>query len=204
MKIKLILFLLTIMTSAFCVSAETAVDVVKHAAAKITGSQSANVGFTMSQPGQGATSGKMTISGNRFVIDTPQLAIWFDGKTQWTLSKANKETTVTVPDGDDLRQTNPLIVFNEFHKRYNAAFLKSNTGNKVVKLTAKAKNDPIPTIVITFNGKTAMPTQLVLTLSNRTTLNLKITDFHTAGKPAASVFVYDAKKHPGVEIIDLR
>lgn len=201
---RLLLLTASLLLSLASCFAENANDLLKRASNKIASSKSCDIAFSMSQPGSSVANGKMTISGNKFYINTMQLTTWFDGKTQWTLVKANKEVNVTTPSNEEISQSNPLTIINGFQKRFNTQSLKAPAGQKVVKLTARSKSDPISTAVVTLSAKTLLPSALLLTLSNRQTVSVKISSIKLGNALPQSTFTFNAKKHPGVEIIDLR
>ena len=63
----------------------TAADILAKTSGEMRKAQSLKASFTVDGNGQ-RSSGEITIDGNRFYLTTPEMATWFDGKTQWSYS----------------------------------------------------------------------------------------------------------------------
>ena len=58
--------------------------------------------FALSRPGSvGRTSGTISVKGTKFVATTPQMTIWFNGKTQWSYMKSTNEVNISTPTALD-------------------------------------------------------------------------------------------------------
>lgn len=201
----LIILTIIVMAATQAVNAATSADALLDKCVKtLTTYSSVTIGYTLSSDG-GSTDGAMTVSGSRFLLDSPQLAIWFDSKTLWSLAKAQNEVNVTTPTEEELQQINPLMVLAGFRQGYNATELKSSTpGEQSVKLTPKSKGGAIDAAVVNMNEFTHRPVSIVLTLSNRTTVSIRIRNIAKAPQLNDASFRFNAKNYPGVDVIDLR
>ena len=47
-------------------------------------------------------SGTIVLSANRFYLESSELKVWFDGKTQWAYMKENNEVNITEPTTEEL------------------------------------------------------------------------------------------------------
>ena len=117
--IKRILILILAAVSGLCASAESADALLKSAAEKLNCAKSINASYRISAEGQ-TMKGYLTVSKNRFIIDSPQMKSWFDGKTQWTYSAEMGEVNITEPTDDELAQVNPFAILNTFRTKYKS------------------------------------------------------------------------------------
>ncbi|WP_301904186.1 LolA-like putative outer membrane lipoprotein chaperone, partial [uncultured Duncaniella sp.] len=114
--------------------AETATSILDRASAKIRSDKSIAATYTISADGH-LHSGTLTIAGDRFILTSPQISSWYDGKTQWTYSTQTGEVNITEPTPEELQQVNPFAIINSFRKLYKASLLKSPATEKKIKLT---------------------------------------------------------------------
>lgn len=184
-------------------AAETISEILNKSATKIKSAKSLIASYTITADGH-SQSGIMTISGERFTISSPQMVSWFDGKTQWTYSSHSGEVNMTEPTPEELQQINPFEIIRSFNSRYKAQLLKSPAGSKKIMLTALSPKSDIKGVVLTINASTLFPTHIDLTMSNNQKVSIAISRVEEGSTLPNSHFRFDAKKYPGVEVIDLR
>lgn len=201
--IKLFLLSLLLIAPLSAVAAENAGSLVDRISQKMKSMKSAEVVFTISSH-QGHENGRMTLGGNAFVIETPSLSTWYDGTTQWSYAKSQREVTITNPTNAEISEVNPLLILNSIKQHYTPTLLKGSKTAKVIKLTARQKNSPIATAVLTVNSSSLYPQSILLTLSNRQTISIKISSIKSGNALPRSKFQFNKRLYPGVEIIDLR
>lgn len=184
-------------------AAESASQILDKAAAKIKAQKSIVASYSISADNHTQT-GTLTLSGDRFMLSAPGLASWYDGRTQWTYSDHIGEVNVTEPTPEELQQVNPFAIINSFKRTYSATLLKSAAGEKKISLKANSKQSDIRGVVLTLNSSTLYPTLITLTMSNRKTVTIKINSIRPGGEITPSLFRFDPKKYPGVQVVDLR
>ncbi len=192
--------------AAFCLTAagaESASQLLNRSANKIKSAKSLVASYTISSDGHSQT-GIMTVSADRFTISSPQLVSWFDGKTQWTYSAHTGEVNVTEPTPEELQQINPFEIIRTFGSKYKAQLLQSPAGSKKIRLTALSPKSDIKGVVLTLNSTTLLPSHIDLTMSNNQKVSIAITRIEEGATLPMSHFRFDAKKYPGVDVIDLR
>lgn len=201
---KQILYLTIIFLSAITVSAaETATGILSGSANKIKAAKSLVAKYTINVDGH-TQNGIMTISGDRFTISSPQMVSWYDGKTQWTYSSHSGEVNISEPTDEELQQINPFAIIREFSSNYKAQLLTSAAGSKKIRLSALSPKSDIRSATLTINAKTLYPTRIDLTMGNRQNVTIQITEIAEGPTLPAANFRFDAKKYPGVPVIDLR
>ena len=149
--------------------------------------------------------GAIIMKSDKFVINTPDMKIWFDGTTQWTYMERIKEVYVIKPSGDDLRLLNPMILLQDYKKDFNVSYIGESTSSNAkmaydIALTPKKKDD-IEKIEIQIEKNTSLPAKLVVTMRNDIRSTITIKEIKSANLPD-KIFAFPASDYPGVEIID--
>lgn len=97
-------------------------------------------------------SGKLLIDGEKFLYDTEEMKIWYDGTTQWTLQQGNgyNELYINNPTPEEQQSINPYILLNGYKKHFTA----TDGGEK--SLNGK----PVHQVRLTANDKTHEPSNV--------------------------------------------
>ncbi len=152
--------------------------------------------------------GTVTMKGNRYRVSMAGMEIFSDGRTSWNYDKSANEVTVSGVDLTGGAMT-PQKLFTNF---YDKDFLyklngEKNMGGKTVQeieLTPVDKTRPFHKIYVLVDkaAKTIYSARFLEKTGNRYSYTIN------ALKPTAAVtdaeFVFDKKKFPGVEVVDLR
>jgi len=153
-------------------------------------------------------SGSVFMKGTKYRVTFIGQEIYCDGANVWTYDNSANEVTITKLDGNGSSIT-PQKLFTNF---YDADFLYKLNGEKKqgsktiqeIEMTPTDKAKPFHKVYIYVDktGKTITGTKVLEKAGsiynyvvNSMTPNTAINDTY---------FVFDAKKYPGVEIIDLR
>jgi outer membrane lipoprotein-sorting protein len=152
--------------------------------------------------------GTIDLSGPKFHIDTPDMETWFDGKTQWILQKGFDEVNVTEPHPEEIQALNPSTIFSIYKKGCNYKYLgeKKHDSGKVheVELILQNKNSEITKIALQIASDNYMPTKIHIFYKNKIENIIHIHKYQKNLDLLDSVFTFNKKKYPNVEIIDLR
>lgn len=206
MKQKIINYIVFLSFVFICtnnICAITANEILNNASEKYQKDGSISAQFTLSGVGN-YTEGEVVISGDKFFLSTPQLSIWYNGRTQWTYSADTNEVNITEPTVEELQQVNPFAIINSFRMQYNAILLKSaNSLYRIQLIPLKAENTNINKAIVTLNSTTLYPTEIALTI-DKNIVTIKTINIKTIKSASHQTFVFDKKKYPNAEIIDLR
>ena len=198
-----ILLSLVVFFSASDIYAINANEVLTNASEKYQKDGSISAQFTLSGVGN-STDGTITISGDKFHLSTPLLSIWYNGRTQWTYSAETNEVNITEPTVEELQQVNPFAIINSFRMQFNATLLKSANSMYRIQLTPlKSVNTSISKAIVTLNASTLYPNEIALTIDNNI-ITIKTKDIEAIKNVPHKTFVFDEKKYPNAEIVDLR
>ena len=201
--ISYIIFLSFVFISTNNICAITANEILSNASEKYQKDECISSQVTLSGVGN-SSEGEIKIYGDKFFLSTTQLSIWYDGRTQWTYSTETNEVNITEPTVEELQQVNPFAIINSFRNQYNATLLKSANSIYRIQLTPlKSGNTSISKAVITLNASTLYPTEIALTIDNNI-ITIKTKNIKAIKSVSHQTFVFDNKKYPNAEIIDLR
>jgi len=152
--------------------------------------------------------GSVSMKGTKYRVSIVGQEIFCDGNNVWTYDKSANEVTITKFDGDANTLT-PQKLFTNF---YDNDFLYKLNGEKKqgaktiqeIEMTPTDKNKPFHKVYVFVDkaGKTITGTRVLEKSGSRYTYTVNSLTPNTAITDAA--FVFDAKKYPGVEIVDLR
>lgn len=156
---------------------------------------------------QGDSQGTIYVKKEKFHISTPQLLAWFDGKTQWMLLKNSDEVNVTVPTKEEIRKNNPYSFIYIYKKGYALSHQTTNYNNKKcyqVKLKAQNPHQKIKEVYLTIDAKTYLPLYIEIAEDKNIRTQIKVRKVKNNQNFSNSLFVFNKKEYPNIEIIDLR
>lgn len=189
-----------------CFAAKTlsAADVLAACAAKIAESPSFNVELIL-QSGQQKQPVTLTVAGPMFTLDCADMAIWYDGSTQWTASKRSREVSITEPLAEELAQANPFAILNHPEAAFDIRKLPADKpGTERVELVPKAKGTGLRHAAVTIDTATSLPRLITLQLSNGQRVTALVSKATPGKKLAPAQFRWDKAKFPAATINDLR
>ena len=201
---RLIHLLLTwVFISLPALGEDTAQKILTDAASKIENAPSVSASCTITANGR-KEAATLIMSGQKFVVKTDGMSVWFDGTTQWTWSADTREVTITNPTPQELAQINPLSILATFRNDYIVTLLPSAPSVKSLRLAAKKTGSDIRQADITLQAGSLTPLEFVVSYSGGAVVKVKITDFNIGKKLPLTIFRYDPGTHPDAEIVDLR
>ncbi|MBR2232940.1 MAG: hypothetical protein IJ891_11365 [Prevotella sp.] len=196
---KRIIFTLICALSLANVSAQTAKEILDKAASVVNAKKGATADFVMSGK-YGNAAGTISIKGNKFVANTPQAKMWYDGKTQWTYMTSTEEVNVSTPTEAQQQTMNPYRFINLYNMGYAMTKKEVKNGFEVY-LKATNPKRTITEMYITVNNQ-FVPTNVKMKTAKGWT-NINISNFRKASLPDKA-FRFNAKDYPKAEVIDLR
>lgn len=155
----------------------------------------------------GQATGTLQLKGDKFVLKTSENKTWFDGKTQWTYLPGSDEVNITVPTGEELQDLNPYAFLSVYKEGYSYEMGKrKNFSGQAVKEVILNSLDSgniarLKLFVLPGNWQIVY---LEVLLKDGTLNKITIKNYKINQSYKDELFVFDEKKHPGVEVIDLR
>lgn len=157
---------------------------------------------------QGTKKGVAYMKGNQYKVELTDQEIYCDGKSVWTYDKNSNEVQVSKFDPSGSSFT-PQKIFTNF---YDKDFLyKLNDDKKIggktlqeIELTPTDKSKAFFKILAYVDKATKNISSTRLFEKNGNRYVYDVTSFTPNAKIDNSLFVFDTKNHPGVEVIDLQ
>lgn len=165
--------------------------------------------FQDASGGSERQSGEIAVKGEQYRLKLPDQEIFNDGKTVWTYIQADGYKEVTINDVSQMEgELTPSNIYRMYESGFDYKLLQDKVYQgknvQVVELNATSTSAPFEQVKLMidksskdllgwemFDGQGGM--------FSYTFKNLK----QNANLPA-TYFAFDAKKYPGIEVIDLR
>jgi len=150
-------------------------------------------------------SGTIVLRANQFMLETDDLKVWFNGKTQWAYLKESNEVSITEPTAEEVAATNPIAIISAFKSVSNIQFskLKSQT-NHIIELTPKKKDTDFSKVEIQLHKSTGNLQSINIQYKNGIINNLTFNNFQKNVAVNPETFVFDKGKFKGAFTNDLR
>lgn len=149
-------------------------------------------------------NGKISILGEKYVMQTPFMSTWFDGTHQWNLIEENKEVSVTEPTQEELQVSSPTAFMSMYKQGFNLSVKTASLrGKQVWEVTLrpkKRKQEP-STIVLSIDKQTFYPMCLRIRNEGNWT-RISIDNFKTSCHLSDKDFAFPAKDYPQYEVIE--
>jgi outer membrane lipoprotein-sorting protein len=200
-------------SSAFAQKDAKAKELLDKSSETFARSESTSASFTLNIKNVKAKTaesfdGTILMKGDKFFLSTPETNVWFDGKTQWIYFKSNQEVNISEPKKEELQLMTPSILFSIYKKDFNYQYIGERTDIKgfpvyELVLIPQQKTD-IKKMIIQLDKKNNLPVSIVILHQNEINNNIYINKYQTGQNYSDDTFVFDRKKYPDTEIIDLR
>ncbi len=151
--------------------------------------------------------GKITVKGDKFKLTLEDQEIINNGTTVWTYLPSAKEVNIDNfdPKSDDI---NPAKIFDIYKKGFKYLYLgdKTEAGQVLeeIDLVPEKKNAQYFKIKMMISKKDKSIQSWTMFDKSGNRYKYLITKFTPNVKLEDTFFSFDAKKYPGVEVIDLR
>jgi outer membrane lipoprotein carrier protein len=152
----------------------------------------------------GNKAGTVYMKGTKYRISVTGQEIFCDGSNVWTYDKASNEVTITRLDPTNNTITPQKLFTNFYDKDFLYKLNGEVKGVQEVELTPVDKTRPFHKVLVSINkaAQTIVSTKVFEKTGNRYTY--AVNNMNTTSAVADGQFVFDAKKYPGVEVVDLR
>lgn len=154
----------------------------------------------------GTKTGNVYMKGSKYRISLPGQEIFSDGSNVWTFDQDANEVTISRLDPSSNSLT-PQKLFTNFYEKdflykLNGPATIAGKSLKEIELTPIDKTKPFFKVLLYVDNNAINTTKIFEKNGNRYTYSTNALKPNAA--VADAVFVFDAKKYPGVEVVDLR
>lgn len=184
----------------------TAQSILDKAAAKVQSSKGISVSFSLTQKDKlkrvvSETSGYIKIKNKKFYIKQGENETFSDGIHIWNFNGEDEVTVTKANDADDDLSPQQIIIgFNK--KDFNIKLVSSNGTNYQVQLTPVDKRKSYTQVLLYINKSSDLVSKSIITDKANTQTEISFTNLSVNASIPDSQFVFDASKHPGVEIVN--
>lgn len=166
----------------------------------------AQYNFSMENPDEGIDEGfegTIFVKGDKYKIQMTEAQIYFDGTDRWTYMEEDKEVTVEVPEEEEISISN---IFDIYKTGYKYLYLESREKGQVdvVDLVPEDLELEYFKIRMQISAKDRSLISFKVFDKSGSRYVYKIKTFQADSSLMDADFVFDAKKFPGVEVIDFR
>jgi outer membrane lipoprotein-sorting protein len=157
---------------------------------------------------QGSKTGTVSMKGNKYRVSVTGQEIFFDGSNIWTYDKSSNEVQITKFD-ESANMITPQKLFTNF---YDKDFLYKSNGESTVagktiqqiELTPIDKSKPFFKVLVSIDKRLKTITSTKVFEKNGNRYTYSVSSLKTNNAIPDALFVFDAKKYPNVELVDLR
>lgn len=213
MKKRLSLFITLAAVLSFCAAQENAKGILDKVSSVFTKDNGIQAEFKLQVTEQGRTKGDgrgtIRIKGDKFMMETPAGITWFNGKTLWSYLPSTDEVNISTPGREELQSINPYLLLNTYKKGFECTLGNKKTfqNKPVYEVTltpVNSKNNDIACITIYIDKQTYRPLYIDVMQNNGLITKITVTGYLVKQTFADTLFVFDKKKYPDAEEIDLR
>ena len=152
----------------------------------------------------GTKSGMVYMKGSKYRYTLPGQDVFSDGSNVWTLDKAAKEVTINKIDPSNNSITPQKLMTSFYDKDFLYKLNGETRGIQEIELTPIDKSKPYFKLLVYVSktSKTISSTKVLMKDGTRTTYSSS--GLNGSSNITDDTFVFDIKKYPGVEVVDLR
>ncbi|CAN5523726.1 hypothetical protein BH10BAC2_BH10BAC2_24950 [soil metagenome] len=150
---------------------------------------------------KGSAKGIINIKGQKYYLKQSTSEIFCNGAKVWNYN-GEDEVTVADVDNEDNKMLTPQKLLSNFYDKDFTYKLVSSAGTSheiVMYPTDKRKNFKQVTVFVDKTKKMILKAQVIDKSDN--IIEFSLTNVNTNATLADSKFVFDAAKHPGVEVV---
>jgi outer membrane lipoprotein-sorting protein len=216
MRIKKIVFVLSLILLPFCaVSQKDVEEVLTKLSGTISSYKCLYFEYTLqTEDTRLKTSdlqdGKVLMKGNKYRLSTKDVELCNDGTTQWQYLKENNEVMISLSDSASDIMTNPIGFImgdkKEFKQKLKGEIIEDGLTLLEIDFYPRDLKTPYSYIRVRINEKKQMPYSIRYVGKDGVNYTIKLKNYSPDIEdiPKDTEFVFDASKYQSIEIVDLR
>lgn len=152
----------------------------------------------------GTKAGTVYMKGNKYRYTLPGQDVFSDGSNTWTLDKAAKEVTINKIDPSNGSITPQKLITSFYDKDFLYKLNGESKGLQEIELTPIDKSKPYFKLLLSVNKSTQTLSSTKVFMKDGTRTTYSSSNLNTGTNIPDNTFIFDIKKYPGVEVVDLR
>lgn len=156
---------------------------------------------------ESAASGTIDIRGNMVRMTSSSGTTWYDGKKRWVYQSGSDEAYLSIPTAEEQQMLNPYAFLNIYKSGYKLSAKKVTYASKAayeIQMKAQNKRQQFSEVLVTLSAANAMPLCVRFRQASGKWVRIQVGSISFGHKWPQSHFAFNAKEHPGVEVVDLR
>jgi outer membrane lipoprotein-sorting protein len=154
-----------------------------------------------------SNKGNLVLQNDKFALKVSGIELISNGIDQWTYIEDANEVSISEANFDEEGMINPATIFTIYEEGFDYSFLgeANENGKQIYKIDlqpTEVKDFTRIIINIDKNKLQICTATMFGTDGNKYTIAIK--NMETSKTYPESFFTFDAKKHPGVTVIDMR
>lgn len=180
--------------------------IIDKSVLKVKSSKGINVSFSLTQKDKqnqvmDRFKGTMKIKDQKYYIKQEGSEIFCNGVNIWNYDGESEVTVAKVDNDEDA--FSPQQILTGFNKKdFDIKLISSAGTNHQIELTPVDKRKNFKQIMLYINKSSNLVSKAVITDKVNTTIEISFNNISLNSTFADSQFVFDASKHPGVEVIN--
>jgi outer membrane lipoprotein-sorting protein len=152
----------------------------------------------------GNDAGTVYMKGTKYRISGKGKETFCDGSTVWTYEKSSNEVTISKLDPANNTITPQKLFTNFYDKDFLYKLNGEVKGVQEVELTPIDKSKPFFKVLVFINKATQTLNTAKVFEKTGNRMSYSVSGMNTTTAVADAQFIFDSKKYPGVEVVDLR
>ncbi|HQE11402.1 MAG TPA: outer membrane lipoprotein carrier protein LolA [Flavipsychrobacter sp.] len=186
--------------------------ILDAASKKMNGLKSLKANFSLSVKGANAKTaqskkGSFMMKGVKYRVTMGDQEIICDGKTQWTFVKQSNEVQVSNYNPSEATVSPTKLFTNFYDKEYTYTYGGSKTfagkSVNIIEMVPKSSAKQFKKVLLAFDKSNTITGGEVFE-KNGNQYHYEVSGFTPNAAVTDASFIFDTKKHPGVEVVDLR
>ncbi len=207
----LVCTLLLLATSATAQSAKSIMDAT---AKKLDAMPAVKANFEIgtfkgTTPQSATITGSILAQRSMLFLKAPEMLIWYDGTTQWTLPRNSSEVNVSSPTKEEMSLLNPYTFINCYKKGFKLSASSTDfqgTPAHEIRMLPQSKKgfEGVYEIRVTIDKRSHLPLSVRLCDKNGIWTRIRISQLQEQPAKDTSHFRFKPTDFPEIEVIDLR
>lgn len=148
-----------------------------------------------------AVNGNISIKGNKYYIKQGSTEIFCNGAQTWNFNGENEVTVSPVDNDSKSLSPNKLLSDAFYDKDYTYKLLSSTATYNEILLVPVDKRKNFKQVTVYVDKVKSMITKAAVIDKGDNTIEFVLSNVNTNATLPDTKFEFDAKKHPGVEVI---
>jgi outer membrane lipoprotein carrier protein len=188
-------------------SGDDAQKILDRASSKLRSAKGITTNFSLTQKDksnhlQGTAKGVVKIKGNKYYVKEGDNQVFCNGSQQWNFN-GRDEVTVSKADNSDPDDLSPQQILSGFSKTdFTSKLISSSGTNYQILLTPIDKRKNFKQVTIFVSKSSNLITKALIIDKSDNKIEITFSNVNLNATLADSEFSFDAKKHPGVEVIN--